>query len=511
MSVSEALIPLGVYVLPLLLFFFMGLDVLLRNPGKIEHRLVSLTIGCYFLLFLEEYVRHLLPLAYSPVLAAYWFAPVGIAIPGLGFHFLIKYTGMDKRMPRRIYPWIFYLPLLMIPITLIGGKSYIASQVFTQEGLWKQPLYNTAYYIALCSSLLISTVSLMFLIVVSRRRPELARRPNFRTLILSTGVTLAWATFFGFLHPHTLLPPYPYLYAGLIYCFFLRLAMVKHNFLNDPVRQYEKLFALNPAAALVLDHTARIRRANPCAQELFSQIPLEQTLFERIADSHLLALIQAKKPLKGLETVLTNGGESIVALIDGDYLMYDNEPHVLLIIRDITREKERERQITFLAYHDSLTNLPNRRYFYQELPVALARAQAAARPLLVIILDLDNFKEINDTWGHQVGDAVLCHMGRLLEQWMAPGDMAARLGGDEFVLFLQSPAHALAPHRVVQELGVYLAAAQLEHGPATLPIQASIGVSLFPADGEDADALISSADRNMYQMKHGRKVNLNTW
>lgn len=511
MSVPEVLIPLGVYVLPLLLFFFMGLDVLLRNPGKTEHRLVSLTIGCYFLLFLEEYIRHLLPLAYSPLLAAYWFAPVGIAIPGLGFHFLIKYTGMDKRLPRRIYPWIFYLPLIMIPVTWIAGKSYIASQVFYQEGVWKQPLYNTAYYAALCTSLLISTLSLIFLIAVSRRRPELAARPNFRMLVLSTKVTLAWAALFGFLHPHTLLPPYPYLYAGLIYCFFLRLAMVKHDFLDDQARQYEQLFALNPAAALVLDDTARIRRANPCAQELFSRISLEQAPFERIADRHLLTLIQAKEPLKGLETMLMNGDESIAALIDGDYFMYDNEPHVLLIIRDITREKEREKQITFLAYHDSLTNLPNRRYFYQELPIALKRAQAAAQPLLVIIIDLDDFKEINDTRGHQVGDAVLCHMSRLLEQWIAPGDMAARLGGDEFVLFLQSPTQALAPRRVMEELAAYLADAQLEQGTVPLRIRASIGASLFPFDGEDADTLISSADRNMYQMKHSRKANQNAW
>lgn len=509
MSVSVALIPLGVYVLPMLLFFFMGLDVLLRNPVKTEHRLVSLTIACYFLMFLEEYVRHLLPLSYSPALAALWFSPVGIAIPGLGFHFLIKYTGIDKRMPRRIYPWIFYLPLLMIPVTLFAGKSYIASQVFYQEGLWKQPLYNGAYYAAMCSSLLISTLSLVFLLAVSRRMPEQAKRPGFRLLVLSTAVTIAWAAVFGFTSFSAAIPPYPYLYAGLIYCFILRLAMVKHEFLYDEARQYEKLFAMNPAAALVLDESGHIRRANPCARDLFSQVSLEQAPLHRIADERLLDLIRSKQPLKGLEVTLSNGLEPIVALMDGDYLMLDNEPHVLLIIRDVTLEKEREKQITFLAYHDPLTNLPNRRYFYEELTAALAKAQAGNRPLLVIIIDMDNFKEINDTWGHQAGDAVLSHIARALEQWIAPGDMAARLGGDEFVLFLHSPAQALAPVRVIQELEALLADARLQHGPASLYVHASIGASLYPADGEDADALISSADRNMYHMKNGRKENLN--
>jgi len=127
----------------------------------------------------------------------------------------------------------------------------------------------------------------------------------------------------------------------------------------------------------------------------------------------------------------------------------------------------------------------------------------------VIIIDMDNFKEINDTWGHQAGDAVLSHIARALEQWIAPGDMAARLGGDEFVLFLHSPAQALAPVRVIQELEALLADARLQHGPASLYVHASIGASLYPADGEDADALISSADRNMYHMKNGRKENLN--
>src|SRR5690554_6787838 len=107
MGLTEVIIPLFTHFVPILFFVCMGIDVLQRNTKKVEHRLLSLITLCFMLLFAEEYVRHQLPIEYSPILAAVWFSSVGILIPGLGFHLFIKFARLDQKMPRYIYPYIF--------------------------------------------------------------------------------------------------------------------------------------------------------------------------------------------------------------------------------------------------------------------------------------------------------------------------------------------------------------------------------------------------------------------
>ncbi|WMT40982.1 hypothetical protein RE628_28630 [Paenibacillus sp. D2_2] len=152
MNIKDALILLFTHGLPILFFAYMATDVLLRNKRKVEHILLSLICLCYLLLFAEEYVRHQVPLEYSPILSAVWLSSTGILIPGFGAHFLIKLTHLDQKMPRVIYPYVFYLPLLFVVINLATGADLISSQQFYEQGMWKLPVYNTGYYIAMTSS-----------------------------------------------------------------------------------------------------------------------------------------------------------------------------------------------------------------------------------------------------------------------------------------------------------------------------------------------------------------------
>src|SRR5690554_8163640 len=107
MSIQEVWTFFFTYLIPIVFFIYTGADVMLRNAKKTEHRLLCLTACVYILLFIAEYVRHQLPISYSPVISALWFSNVGIIMPGLGFHFLAKFSGMDKRMPRYLYPAVF--------------------------------------------------------------------------------------------------------------------------------------------------------------------------------------------------------------------------------------------------------------------------------------------------------------------------------------------------------------------------------------------------------------------
>jgi len=161
--------------------------------------------------------------------------------------------------------------------------------------------------------------------------------------------------------------------------------------------------------------------------------------------------------------------------------------------------KQVESQLRHQALHDGLTDLPNRTLFNDRLGQALAVARRSGNPLAVLLMDLDSFKEINDTLGHHSGDALLEDLGQRLEACIRAGDTVARLGGDEFG-FLILDVGAAGAAEVVERVRQALAEPFRLHG-LTLQVEASIGIALFPDHGESADGLLRRADVAMYVAK----------
>jgi diguanylate cyclase (GGDEF)-like protein len=158
------------------------------------------------------------------------------------------------------------------------------------------------------------------------------------------------------------------------------------------------------------------------------------------------------------------------------------------------------RRIQHLARHDSLTDLPNRAVFVTQLASAVEMARRRSGQLAVLFLDLDNFKHINDSLGHTVGDELLKVVARRIDACVRASDMVCRLGGDEFVALLPEIRHAEDAARVAENI---LAQVRLPfvHMGHDLHISVSIGISVFPTDGEDADSLTKNADTAMYHAK----------
>jgi len=156
-----------------------------------------------------------------------------------------------------------------------------------------------------------------------------------------------------------------------------------------------------------------------------------------------------------------------------------------------------------LAYHDELTGLPNRGLLYDRLGLAIAHAYRQASHLAVLFLDLDDFKAVNDSLGHGSGDRLLVDLATRLRRSVRAGDTVARFGGDEFVVLLDGVSGAEdAAHVAAKVLEAVRAPFRLEgHG---VSIGASVGVSVYPADGTSPDALVRSADAAMYRDKHRR-------
>ncbi|MBW2649397.1 MAG: diguanylate cyclase, partial [Deltaproteobacteria bacterium] len=167
---------------------------------------------------------------------------------------------------------------------------------------------------------------------------------------------------------------------------------------------------------------------------------------------------------------------------------------------DITDRKKAEEEFSRLATHDSLTGLPNRIFFGDRLSLELAHTQRSGKKLALLFFDLDNFKDINDSWGHDVGDEVLKTVGRRIPQLLRKSDSIARMGGDEFLILLpeiegaeDARAIALKILDVFKEPFIV--------GARELYITASIGIAIYPDDGTHPDMLMKNADMAMYSVK----------
>ena len=171
------------------------------------------------------------------------------------------------------------------------------------------------------------------------------------------------------------------------------------------------------------------------------------------------------------------------------------------IVDDITDRKRSEERLAYLAQYDVLTGLPNRALFYDRLRQAIVRAKREQNMVGLLFLDLDRFKQINDSLGHAAGDRVLRVVADRLKGFLREADTIARLGGDEFTVIIEGVTDAEQVASVAEKIKAALAEAVVLDGHDML-VSASVGITLFPRDAEDIENLIKNADIAMYHAKH---------
>jgi diguanylate cyclase (GGDEF)-like protein len=186
-------------------------------------------------------------------------------------------------------------------------------------------------------------------------------------------------------------------------------------------------------------------------------------------------------------------------------IMFAATPALLLLgialsLRILQQRKRMEDRVNHMAFHDELTSLPNRLMLSQRLEQALSRQRRAGTQLAILFLDLDRFKVINDSLGHEIGDVLLRQVAERLRAQSREGDTVARMGGDEFVVLIENHENladiATRAQRLVEQLS-----APYVLGTKDCHVTVSIGISIFPADGSDAPALLKAADVAMYRAK----------
>lgn len=175
--------------------------------------------------------------------------------------------------------------------------------------------------------------------------------------------------------------------------------------------------------------------------------------------------------------------------------------HYIGVFTDISEKKQAEEKISFQANYDELTKLPNRRLFQDRLQLEIKKAHRDEEQMALLFIDLDNFKEINDTLGHEQGDQLLREAAQRLRDCVREADTVARLGGDEFTIILPGVKTTgeveLVAQKIIQSLIL-----PFSLGESSGYISASIGITIYPLDGQDSATLLKNADQAMYDAKH---------
>jgi diguanylate cyclase (GGDEF)-like protein/PAS domain S-box-containing protein len=230
--------------------------------------------------------------------------------------------------------------------------------------------------------------------------------------------------------------------------------------------------------------------------ELFTRL-LHPDDRERVLAAHMRTH-ETHEPLS-LEYRLIARDRRVVHLRDEGVIVVDDHGKPLYLqgyLLDITREREAEHQLRQLALYDPLTGLANRAFFHERLKHAIKLRHDEGHATGLLYIDLDDFKGINDRWGHDLGDEVLHEIGKRIERAVRPGDTAARLGGDEFAVVLTEPVRpddaVGVAERLLTEIG-----RPLESGSGALFTAASIGIAF----GNDEETLLREADIAMYRAK----------
>lgn len=263
----------------------------------------------------------------------------------------------------------------------------------------------------------------------------------------------------------------------------------------------------------IIDEQTNFQYVSPSHEQVLN-VNLDQLRSGRLIDwicegdqdkvlNQIKNLVETKERLTQIEFRLRDNDDTYIYVDSTANVIYDEERKIssfVLVTRDVTEMKETERAIAHLAYHDALTDLPNRRLFMQYLHEEAELARENTSRFAVLFIDLDQFKYVNDTWGHETGDLILVEFAKRMKQALRSSDVIARLGGDEFAVILKDIDNQSGVRRLMTRIFDTLKdPVKLKDRDYTL--SCSVGIAFFPDDADTADDVLSKADTALYAMK----------
>ena len=287
----------------------------------------------------------------------------------------------------------------------------------------------------------------------------------------------------------------------------------REKLLRESEKQYRGLVENSPDA-IIVHNQYQIVYLNDAARQLYRVVNDEQVIGNPLLEViHPLSQPMAASRLKSIYNAQQS---TVLPLVEQKHLrldgsIFDAETitsaiffggsyQAQTIVRDISRRKHEEERLKYLASHDHLSELPNRFFFEEVLQRTLAKIKRTKTSGAILYLDIDQFKAINDSYGHAIGDAVIKKVAEKLRATLREEDIIARIGGDEFIILLdaiQNPASAAQTAEAI----LYAFSEPFEFEEIRLTISFSIGIAIFPRDGINAAELLQFADAAMYKAK----------
>jgi diguanylate cyclase (GGDEF)-like protein len=510
-------------LLPYMLLFSMGVEIYVKNPKNKLNQVTMLLLFSLSIFFLGSFGVTVLPMEQALFVALYIkFLCVFILISlDLYFFSLVSKIKMNR---------ILLHTLCLIPlagaILIMTGAPWM-SVALTDREFWRIEHMSTGLSIMIGAFVIYNfCVIFAFLFIGRRQRRKkmwlFKEQHRIRIMLKGSLLTIIWATPWIALSiisehfpPENFLNKIPYgimpAYSILIWAFTIRYAMNKYDLLAKVDRRYELLFAMSTHGISLVNEDGIAVESNPAFRKLLG-IPITSNLENGI---QLAPFLQGNEhiPLRKLfnesfaqltfiltELVITNMlGEQRTIEIDTDYIEMDDQILCYLVTRDITDKKSDENNLRKLAYEDTLTGLGNRRLFLERLQEELLDSEGQCIKLAVMMVDLDQFKWINDTLGHSAGDLLLQNIAHRIEQCIPPSAVIARLGGDEFAIYIPID-HVDQAITLAQKIVTSLQNPIILY-ERSYTITASIGISIGMQDGSNFEVLLSCADTAMYVAK----------
>ncbi|WP_138755612.1 sensor domain-containing protein [Paenibacillus sinopodophylli] len=515
MSDYQSIIFLLLFIVPVIYLIDTSLVIIRRNAAHIENRLAFLTTAFLAIMIFFQYVQQLLPEKHTVSLAAYVIYPFSIGAAVLSLLLHLAATRAYHRITPLISIILASTPIVVyLGLLLVKGKEFLFLGVRSEE-LWKQAIFAPPMGIIFGFIILIALSNIILCLsargkatsIVERQRWIVLFKANFYyqvTTILASSIVINLSTYLY-------MPDSIVFLSTIVWCISLRIYM-KHDILPSARKKYELLYQFSPTAIMMLDKNMIIKEANPGALSVLGYTKenevLNRSLSDFLDETEQAGMAEEYKATipkgawRNRELVIMDRmGKRRIILLDTELMAEGEQLFVLAVIRDITKQKEESSLVHFLAHHDTLTKLPNRYHFNRELETSLETVKSSKGLLGVMLVDLDRFKLINDTLGHQYGDEALKEVAKRLRNSVNERHLLARLGGDEFIILI----------RGAEEYDEIVSLAENIHQVFQLPITlqsqdfylgGSIGISVHPFDDDSSDGLIKRADIAMYNAKH---------
>ena len=288
-------------------------------------------------------------------------------------------------------------------------------------------------------------------------------------------------------------------------------AEVRRGEMHTRETHLRTLVDTSPIAVVQIDHARVVRLWNPAAEKLFGFArdemlgqPLRLSPDERRAEfDHILERVHADGTVLNVETLARrkDGPAFEVSISAASVSTGDANNGVTIFIEDVTQRREFIRELEFRALHDALTQLPNRTLLIDRLTQEIRNCERSGHGLALLLGDLDDFKAVNDTFGHHAGDELLQQIGKRFQQQVRDADTVARLGGDEFAIVLPGATQAGAIRVAKTLIDALRVPFEIDAHGQRVDAAASFGIVMYPSHGKDAATLLRYADIAMYAAK----------